>query len=174
MLPFVPDSPTSSLFFTAAIFYLLFPYKSASKIATAGRVIVEALAVVWSIKYGVWAVAMIIAGAAQGDVLNWSHYMLIVSHLGMAFEALLYFRFMKAGTAALTAALAFLLLNDMIDYTYGIYPGLPAELEDNITPIKWFTFNLSLLSFGTAYIALRYRLAKQVNNNTGISTNIPS
>ena len=58
------------------------------------RPLIEALAVVTSLKYGLWAVTMIAAGAAQGDQLQWEHYMLIVSHLGMAVEGLLFVRFM--------------------------------------------------------------------------------
>ncbi|MBH5317932.1 DUF1405 domain-containing protein [Paenibacillus sp. GSMTC-2017] len=174
MIPFVPDSPTSSLFFSAAVLYLLFPLKKPSKIAENARVIIEALAVVCSVKYGIWAVAMIVIGAAQGDVLNWTHYMLIISHLGMAFEALLYFRFMKAGTAALTVALTVLIINDTVDYTFDVYPGLSSELEDDITPIKWFTYNLSLLSFAAAFIVMRFRNKKDDISNNGISTNLPS
>lgn len=157
MLPFVPDSPTSSLFFTVALLYLMFPPQRRTKLQTAGQVIIEALAVVCSVKYGIWAVAMIVWGAAQGDVLNWQHYMLIASHLAMAVEALLYFRFMKAGIGALAAGLIWLLLNDSMDYTYGIFPWLPDQLEDDLGAVRAFTFSLSAASFIAALLVWRFR-----------------
>ncbi|RIX53511.1 DUF1405 domain-containing protein [Paenibacillus nanensis] len=157
MLPFVPDSPTSSLFFTLALLYLIYPPKRVTKLQSAGRVIIEALAVVCSVKYGIWAVVMIVWGAAQGDVLNWQHYMLIVSHLAMAVEALLYFRFMKAGIGALAAGLLWLLLNDSMDYTYGIFPWLPEQLEDDLSAVRAFTYALSAASFIAALFVWRFR-----------------
>lgn len=157
MLPFVPDSPTSSLFFALALLYLMYPPKRVTKLQTAGRVIIEALAVVCSVKYGIWAVVMIVWGAAQGDVLNWQHYMLIASHLAMAVEALLYFRFMKAGIGALAAGLLWLLLNDSMDYTYGIFPWLPEQLEDELSAVRAFTYALSAASFIAALFVWRFR-----------------
>lgn len=157
MLPLVPDSPTSSLFFTLALLYLMYPPQRSNKLQMAGRVIIEALAVVCSVKYGIWAVTMIVWGAAQGDVLNWQHYMLIASHLAMAVEALLYFRFMKAGVGALAAGLIWLLLNDSMDYTYGIFPWLPDQLEDDLGAVRAFTFALSAASYVAALLVWRFR-----------------
>lgn len=156
-IPFVPDSPTASLFFTMALLYLLFPIQHPSPFARGARALIEALAVVCSIKYGIWAVAMIVAGAAQGDVLNWTHYMLIVSHLAMAVEALLYYRFMKAGTVSLAIALFWLLLNDTVDYTMNVNPWLPDELEDDRSAVALFTYCLSLASFAAAWLVGRSR-----------------
>lgn len=155
---FVPDSPTASLFFTLSLLYLLFPHKGApSKTFTAVRMGIEALGVVMSIKYGIWAVAMIVGGAMQGDVLEWQHYMLIASHLGMAIEALLYVRFMVFNRVAALAATLWLLLNDTIDYTYLVYPWLPNELEDDLPAIAAFTFGLSIASYLGTLAAWRGR-----------------
>ncbi|WP_036718610.1 DUF1405 domain-containing protein [Paenibacillus harenae] len=154
---FVPDSPTASLFFTLALLYLLYPPSPSNRIASIGRSIIEALAVVCSVKYGIWAVAMIVAGAWQGADLYWQHYMLIASHLGMAFEALLFFRFMKAGTAALAVGTGWLLLNDTVDYTFGIFPYLADELDDDLSAVRAFTFALSIISFAAAWLVWRFR-----------------
>jgi len=157
LLVFVPDSPTASLFFTLSLLYMLFPPAKLSAFGNGARLVIEALAVVCSIKYGIWAVAMIVGGAWQGDVLVWQDYMLIVSHLGMALEAMLYLRFMKTGIAALTAALGWLLLNDTLDYSYGIYPYLPQQLKDHVPTVKLFTYSLSIASFATACLLLKWR-----------------
>nr|WP_191296596.1 DUF1405 domain-containing protein [Paenibacillus sp. PL91] len=154
---FVPDSPTASLFFTIALLYLLFPPQKSYGLVRIGRSIIEALAVVCSVKYGIWAVSMIVAGAWQGSELHWQHYMLIASHLGMAFEALLFFRFMKAGVAALILATCWLLLNDTVDYTFGIFPYLADELNDDLSAVRAFTYGLSLFSFVAALLVWRFR-----------------
>ncbi|MGO4544939.1 DUF1405 domain-containing protein [Paenibacillus sp. 2TAB23] len=156
-LVFVPDSPTASLFFTIALLYLLFPPKSEYGITKVGRNIIEALAVVCSVKYGIWAVSMIVAGAWQGAELNWQHYMLMASHLGMAFEALLFLRFMKTGIVSLVIATGWLLLNDTVDYTFGVFPYLARELRDDLTAVRGFTYGLSLFSFLAAVMTWRFR-----------------
>ncbi|MFD2879260.1 DUF1405 domain-containing protein [Paenibacillus rhizoplanae] len=64
LLPFVPDSPTASLFFTAALLLLLYPPRGLT--GTLVRELIEALAVLTSVKYGIWAVSIIVAGGYQG------------------------------------------------------------------------------------------------------------
>lgn len=155
MLVFVPDSPTASLFFTLALLYLLFPPTGKSKLVRYSRMFIEGLAVVCSVKYGVWAVAIILAGIYQGGDIYATDMMLIVSHLGMAIEALLYMRFMTVSKSMLAAATCWLLLNDTADYTYGIYPNLPYELKDQVQQVKIFTYCLSLCSLLLALLLHR-------------------
>lgn len=160
-LVFVPDSPTASLFFTLSILFLLYPPQRPGRLLRGLRAVLEGLAVCTSIKYGIWAVAMIFAGAAQGDPLEWQHWMLVASHLGMALEALLYVRFMAFGRLGALAALLWLLLNDTMDYTYGIFPALSRALLDDLAAIERFTYGLSLFSFAVALLALAGRGRQQ-------------
>ena len=157
LITFVPDSPTASLFFTLALLFLLFPPKRDAGWLRVVRVVIEALAVVTSIKYGVWACAMIIAGAAQGEALIWQDWMLMVSHTAMAVEALLYVRLFRFGAISLLVAALYTWLNDFIDYTYGIYPWLPYPLWDDVPAVAWFTVVLTGLSAATGFIAWRQR-----------------
>ena len=60
---FVPDSPTASLFFSLA---LAAPLPASGAWGSLFQQFIEALAVVTSVKYGIWAVAIIFAGQAQG------------------------------------------------------------------------------------------------------------
>jgi uncharacterized membrane protein YpjA len=155
---FVPDSPTASLFFTLAVLYLLFERGSTQGAGGALRGFIEAFAVVTSIKYGIWAVAMIIFGAAQGDALLWQDWMLVGSHLGMAVEALLFVGFFTYRWTHLALVAVWSLLNDLLDYhIYVVYPWLPSELTDDLRQIEWFTILLSVLSIATAYVAYRLR-----------------
>lgn len=158
LLPFVPDSPTASLFFTFALVFLALErvgslhHRSDSWV----RSVVEAFAVVTSIKYGVWAVWMIIMAYTQGDAIVWQEYMLIVSHLGMAFEALLYAGYFRYSWRSLAIVAGWTFINDLLDYKIGIYPWLPDVLEDE--DLKWietFTMSLSLLSIALAWMANR-------------------
>ncbi|MBY9081671.1 DUF1405 domain-containing protein [Paenibacillus sp. HN-1] len=150
LLPFVPDSPTASLFFTLALLLLLFPPRSAFGVAV--RALVEALAVVTSVKYGIWAVAIIIAGGYQGGTIDWQDWMLMASHAGMAVEALLYARFFIC-RKMIPIALLYTLLNDTMDYGFGIYPWLPSTLIDDVAQVRNFTFLLTLLSASAAWLA---------------------
>lgn len=162
---FVPDSPTASLWFALALIGYLVqkggPLRdgpsdaSARSVVRRVRSLVEALGVVTSIKYGVWACAVIWAGWAQGDAPRWEHGMLIVGHAAMAVCALLYARFFEFGTRALAVAALWTLLNDTVDYGFGVYPYLPAELEDDVAAVAAFTFALTGLSVLAAIRARR-------------------
>jgi uncharacterized membrane protein YpjA len=151
---FVPDSPTASLFFTLSLLFLLFP----GALAQFGRVrtLIEALAVVTSVKYGVWAVSMIFTGAYLGDDLVWQDWMLVVSHLAMAIEALLFVRMFKFGTLMLLGAGCWTLLNDTVDYTFDVYPWLPQTLYDHVGNVMVFTVLLTVASVIVAWITLKH------------------
>ncbi len=153
LIVFVPDSPTASLFFTAALLFLLFPEKLGKFYFI--RTIIEGLAVVTSIKYGIWAVTIIFAGAAQGNTLVWQDWMLVASHLAMAVEALLYVRLFKFGTLMLIGAWSWTILNDIIDYSFGVYPWLPEVLWNDVNAVMIFTFALTCASALAGCIALR-------------------
>ncbi|MEK8127373.1 DUF1405 domain-containing protein [Paenibacillus filicis] len=165
-LPFVPDSPTASLFFS---FFLLLLFKDVNREqgfalppdkVSLGRGIVEAFAMITSFKYGIWAVAMIWAGAWQGDLVSWQDWMLTISHLGMAAEALLYARFYRFSLGAVLIVGVWALWNDLMDYGAGVFPWLPEALMDDLNVIQWFTVGLSLLGVGIALFLWRRRLSQ--------------
>jgi len=159
-LPFVPDSPTASLFFTGTMAYLLVDsYKGrlARPRTNWFRSIVEAFAVVTSFKYGVWAVSMIWAAAYQGDPVNWQDWMLTISHLGMAAEAILYvssYTYLLGGVAVVAA---WVLLNDYMDYGVGVFPWLPKSLWDELPQVASYTVALSIVSVILAVILIKVR-----------------
>jgi uncharacterized membrane protein YpjA len=156
---FVPDSPTASLFFTIWLLLVLARPARENGAYRVFRIAVEALAVLTLVKYGIWAVVMNAAQGLQGDPLDWQNWMLIASHAAMAVEGLLYARFMRFGRIAALLALAWMLLNDSMDYGVGIYPWLPTVLEDDLPVIAPFTFALSAASYLAALAALRLRPA---------------
>lgn len=153
MIIFVPDSPTASLFFTVALAFILYPPKQNWLIVI--RKLFEALAVVTSVKYGVWAVVMIFWGVALGDPLYWQDWMLTASHLTMAIESLLFVRFFVFGWKYLVIALAWTLLNDYMDYSQHIYPWLTPLLVERLDQVRNFTVVLTFVSALAGALALR-------------------
>lgn len=149
LLPFVPDSPTASLFFTLALLLLLYPPRSLT--GTLMRQLIEALAVVTSVKYGIWAVSIIVAGGYQGDSITWKDWMLMISHTGMAVEALIYARFF-CFRRMIPVALLWAFANDMVDYSQGVYPWLPSVLDDDLEAVQYFTMGLTFFSTAAAWL----------------------
>lgn len=149
-IPFVPDSPTASLFFTFVLFAFLLGKNWP---------LLEALALITLFKYGVWAVVMnILTLNVTGD-LSWQGYMLIASHGAMAIQAILYAPFYKMKLWHVIVAAIWTLHNDVIDYVfmqYPIYPGLELYIKE----IGYFTFWLSIVS-----IALAYKYARKTKES---------
>lgn len=140
-LPFVPDSPTASLFFTIFLLFFIFhkniPY-------------IEALAITSLFKYGIWAVVMNLFTLGVNGSLDPQAYMLIVSHAGMAIQGLLYAPYYKIKLKHLTVAGIILLHNDIIDYVFGMMP-IYSSLTDYMNEIGYFTFWLSILTIIITY-----------------------
>ncbi|MGM8365356.1 DUF1405 domain-containing protein [Virgibacillus sp. W0181] len=140
-LPFVPDSPTATLFFTIFLAFLIFgknaPY-------------IEALAITSLFKYGIWAVVMNIFTLVVNGTLGWQGYMLIASHGAMALQGLLYAPFYAIKLRHLTFAAIWILHNDIIDYVFGMMP-IYSSLITYINQIGYFTFWLSVLTIIVSY-----------------------
>jgi uncharacterized membrane protein YpjA len=140
-LPFIPDSPTASLFFCIVLVGFLrkkhYP-------------LFEALAITNLFKYGVWAVGMNIASGFTGYHLVFGNYMLIVSHGSMALEGLLYARYFKIKPWHLAIAAVFLLHNEIIDYVFHMMPWYDPLIHYQRL-IGYLTFWLSIVSIYLAY-----------------------
>lgn len=163
-LPFVPDSPTASLFFTLSVLYLLYEGKygwSAGRLAGHIRGFVDAFALVTSFKYGIWAVSMIGASAALGNALTWQDYMLSVSHVGMAAEAVLFARLFRYRLIHVLLVGCWSLANDYMDYGRLVYPWLPDVLVQRLRGVREFTNGLSAASILVALLCLPFNRASQ-------------
>jgi len=156
---YVPDSPTASMFFVLVLIILLTDRKTSSLRSLKSpnwfmsiRSTIAAVAIASSAKYGIWAVGIIIAAGFKGDTLNLQDGMLLISHLGMAFEAVLFARFLKLSRLGLFIAALWLFSNDYIDYHYSLYPWLSNSLQPYIVIIRNMTIVLSLLTCGFFYV----------------------
>lgn len=141
-LLFVPDSPTASTFFTIYLWLLLKGQRSP---------LLEAFAAVTLVKYGIWAVVVIVWGGMIDarpflDALNWQHWMLIGSHLGMALQAILYAPFYTFKWREVSIVAIWMLLNDFLDYHVDIHPWVAPALEVYHNQLELLTFLLSGIS----------------------------
>ncbi|MDM5229407.1 DUF1405 domain-containing protein [Cytobacillus sp. NJ13] len=140
-LPFVPDSPTASLFFMFVLIAFLLGKNWP---------LFEALAIVTLIKYGIWAVVMNLLVFQVTGEMDPVALMLIFSHGAMAVQGVLYAPFYRFKVWHLVLTGIWTLHNDVIDYVFFMLPRYP--ILDLYTPqIGYFTFWLSLFSLGTAY-----------------------
>ncbi|SEM08435.1 Uncharacterized membrane protein YpjA [Paenisporosarcina quisquiliarum] len=139
-LLFVPDSPTASLFFTIALFAWLF--KKNWKL-------IEALALITLVKYGLWAVVMNIWTYVENDYLGWMGWMLVASHFAMAIQAILYIPFYRFTWIHIFIAAIWTLHNDVIDYVFDQMP-VYSSLYKYANQIGYFTFWLSIACISLA------------------------
>lgn len=131
---FVPDSPTASLFFTIALLGWLL--KKNWKL-------IEALALITLVKYGVWAVVMNIWTYVETGSIGWMGWMLVASHFAMALQAILYIPFYRFTWIHILIASIWTLHNDVIDYVFGQMP-MYRSLNKFANNIGYFTFWLSI------------------------------
>ncbi len=144
-IPFVPDSPTASLFFVFVLIGFLlrrhFP-------------LFEALAAITLFKYGIWAVGMNIGGIVVTQSATVETWMLIFSHFGMAVQALLYAPYYTFKLKHFLIALIWTFHNDIIDYVFFMFPRYP-PLDDHMAIIGYVTFWLTAF---TCYLIYRLTL----------------
>jgi len=140
-LPFVPDSPTASLFFVFVLIAFLL---------NRNWPLMESLAIVTLFKYGIWAVVMNLLVYKVNGYLQWEGYMLMVSHFAMAVQGLLYSPFYRIKAWHLIAAAIWTVHNDIIDYVFFMMPRYQ-DLEMFTPQIGYFTFWLSIFSLALAY-----------------------
>lgn len=167
LLPYVPDSPTASLFFTMAILFLEWDRRRGTLPQLTNREqsigfvrgFVEAFALVTMFKYGIWAVVMIYWAYVLGEPYVWEHGMLTASHLAMAFAACVYGRFFRFRFLHLAWVALWTLSNDLIDYRLSVFPWLSQHLHPYLDQIERFTFTMSVISIALAasYILMRSR-----------------
>lgn len=146
---FVPDSPGSTLMFTAFLAALL---AGAGPGATGGRAgctpirgwlgVLGAFAFVSNMKYGLWtAIVLPQAGIVTG---NWTfdHIHLSLSHAGMWVQGMLYARCFRPGLPAALAAWAWMYVQDYVDYWLLMtHPTLPEPAL--VGSVRWIAVALS-------------------------------
>ncbi len=140
---FVPDSPTASLFFSIAINGWLFGKNFK---------LIEALALITLVKYGLWAVVMNLWTLVEVGFIGPQGWMLVLSHFMMAVQAILFIGKYKYTYVHVIVAAIWTLHNDVIDYVYGQMP-IYSNITKYANHIGYFTFWLSIGCIAIAYFA---------------------
>lgn len=151
-LLFVPDSPTASLFFTLALFAWLLKMNWK---------LIEALALITLVKYGLWAVVMNVWTYFETGSIGWMGWMLVASHFAMALQAILYIPFYRFTWVHILIAAIWTLHNDVIDYVFDQMPTY-RSLNEYANTIGYFTFWLSIGCISLAMIVYQKR-SKLIN-----------
>ena len=109
MWPFVPDSPLATLLFAVALIGVQ---------RGAARPTVVALGFIGSVKLGLWTPFVLVAfsEAFLATTATAMYLFLLVSHLGMAVQALLLARLAEFRVRGVVIAVGWYLLNDIVDY----------------------------------------------------------
>ncbi|WP_174223957.1 DUF1405 domain-containing protein [Listeria fleischmannii] len=138
---FVPDSPTAVLFF----FFVI-----AAFLAKKHWPLMEALAFVSLMKYGLWAVGMNIFLMIDTQTIIWTGVILMISHGFMAFQAMVYAPFYRFRIGHFMIAAVWVLHNDVIDYLFGQMP-IYMGLERFLPYIGYATFWLTIFVLTYVY-----------------------
>ena len=144
---FVPDSPTASLFFC----FVLIAW-----IMGKSWPVMEVLALVTLVKYGLWADVMNIWTLIETGSIGWQGWMLVGSHFAMAVQAVLYMKKYVFTYWHVVIAAVWTLHNDVIDYVFGQMP-MYRDLANYTSYIGYFTFWLSIACILLAIFSIRWR-----------------
>lgn len=151
--PLVPDSPLSTMLFLLVVIGFLAGWRSA---------VFQLVAYTSIIKYGIWAVIINAHYTWLIGELYLVNFMLAASHLGMAFEGWLYWRHLRYGLPAVIAAAAWLVLQDVADYTFGLHPYLFSDEQFNLAWVSAVVLTMLLIGYGI----------KRMNKTTDYGRNI--
>lgn len=129
----VVDSPLSSLLFAIFLWFVL----------KGTRVYwLEGLAQFTMIKYGLWAVAVLWLDIYLTGRITFEATHLTISHLGMALEAIIFMRYYTPKLWSAGLALVWLVLNDIVDYTFDLHPYLPWSVAESWAAFFAVTFTV--------------------------------
>ncbi|XZF78038.1 DUF1405 domain-containing protein [Bacillus sp. AL-1R] len=140
----VPDSPTASLFFCIVLLLFIFNKQNG---------LIEALAYVSLMKYGIWAVLMNGMVLYLSGGLDAIAYLLIFSHGAMAIQAALYAPAFNVKLWHLAVASIWVLQDLIFDYVFGTMPEY-YMLSDYRIWIAFVTFWLTIFVILIAYYQL--------------------
>lgn len=148
--PFVPDSPTATLFLSISI--LLFILNKQSSI-------IDTLAFVTLFKYGVWAVIMNLMLFYEDNTIYIVGVMLIMSHGIMAIQALMFIPRFRFTFVSLAVTIVWVIHNDVIDYVFHQYP-VYGPLASYESLIGYIAFWLSIIPLLYVILKIKHRTSK--------------
>ena len=148
---FIPDSPNATLCLTVSIGLMLFNHRNA---------IIDTLAFITLIKYGVWAIFMIIFLSIHDQTIYLLGVILLVTHAIMVIQAFLFLPRLKITCLSISFAMVWVFHNDVIDYVFHQFPKY-GSLTPYESIIGYVAFWLSVLpSLISIYVCHQRKVKK--------------
>lgn len=147
---FVADSPIATLLIATSLFLYLRGNHSG---------LVDALAAIANIKYGLWTVFVLLF---YFDTFFSSnplpmYLFLLVSHFLMFLQAFLVLDYTDFDTRHLAIAASWFLVNDLLDYLIDLHTRIYAPHGHPVSPAMVAAFTLTAVSVAVMYLDLRER-----------------
>lgn len=121
--PVIVDSPLHALFFGAFIYMV-----AVKRVFTYFTGLIAWIGVLGVIKYGIWAVALLLRYFIDNNVApTIEDVLLILGHVGMTVEGVIYAGLLPPKFKAMLVACLWFVINDYCDYFYGLHPLLPSN-----------------------------------------------
>lgn len=124
--PFYTDSPGATFLMLVSLATLVPNLGRRLNEAPQNRALayLHTLAFVWLVKYGLWVSVALNLGFSHYFPALWAYWGIAITHLGFVAEAFLIPHYAKTTKGALAFALLVGLLDDVLDYGFGLHPPL--------------------------------------------------
>jgi uncharacterized membrane protein YpjA len=154
--PLFADSPTATALATLSFATLLPNLGRRADAAPTNRPLayLHTVAFVWLVKYGLWTVLALNLGFSAYFPDPFGYFGVVLSHAGFVAMAYLIPRYGRTTRGALATALVLSLVNDVLDYGFGLHP--PLRYEPGLA-LAALTVALSVAAVGLAWLAFPTR-----------------
>ncbi|MFC6941550.1 DUF1405 domain-containing protein [Salinirubellus sp. GCM10025818] len=161
--PLFADSPTATALATLSFATLLPNLGRGVERAPANLPLayLHTVAFVWLVKYGLWTVLALNLGFSAYFPDPFGYFGVVLSHAGFVALAYLIPRYGTTTRGALATALVLSLLNDLVDYGFGLHP--PLRYEPGLA-LPILTVALSVVAVGLAWAAFPTRGTRRHQN----------
>lgn len=136
--PFYLDSPVALFFMTASLLMLVPNLGRPIETMPNNRMtaIVHTLAFVWLVKFGLWTVVALHLGFDLYFPSVTDYWFIVITHLAFVVQAFLIPHYGVTSREALILAGGLLLVNDILDYGFGLHPPLRYEPGLSLTVVS--------------------------------------
>ncbi len=161
--PLFADSPTATALATLSFATLLPNLGRGVERAPVNLPLayLHTVAFVWLVKYGLWTVLALNLGFSAYFPDPFGYFGVVLSHAGFVALAYLIPRYGTTTRGALATALVLSLLNDLVDYGFGLHP--PLRYEPGLA-LPILTVALSVVAVGLAWAAFPTRGTRRHQN----------
>ena len=154
--PLFADSPVATALVTLSFLTLLPNLGNRLEEAPVNRPLIylHTLAFVWLVKFGLWTVVALNLGFSAYFPDLYGYWGVMLSHLGFVGLALLVPHYSPTTRGALAFALVASMVNDVVDYGFGLHPPLRYEAGPTLAVA---TVLLSVLTVALAAVVFERR-----------------